>query len=185
MRVSKFILYLVSFLFLSGNVNALEYVFFSPSTDCENEIIRLINQSQDKIDIAVYAINNDNIINALKQAKNRGVKIRILTDRLQASNKSSKAKELYAFGFDIKVNFQYKIEHNKFALFDNNYVSSGSYNWTNPATSANSENCIFFEDNQPIIQAYQKHFNQLWQLNNKAKSDEWFNRHPTTNKEES
>lgn len=183
MRISKFILYFVSFLYLSSNANALEYVFFSPSTDCENEIIRLINQSQNKIDIAVYAINNDNIIDALKQAYTRGVKIRILTDRLQASNKSSKVKELYALGFDIKINSQYKIEHNKFALFDNKYVSSGSYNWTNPATSANSENCIFFEDNQPIIQAYQKHFDQLWQLNNKAKSDEWFARHQTNHKE--
>ncbi len=177
MKLNKLIIYFISFLFWSTQAFALEYVFFSPSSQCEDEIVRLINQSQDKIDIAVYAINNDNIVNALKQAYRRGIKIRILTDRLQAGNKSSKVKELYAFGFDIKVNSKYKIEHNKFAVFDDKYVSSGSYNWTNPATHKNSENCIFFEDNQPIIQAYQNHFNQLWQLNTKEKSDAWFGKH--------
>ena len=177
MKLNKLIIYFISFLFWSTQAFALEYVFFSPSSQCEDEIVRLINQSQDKIDIAVYAINNDNIVNALKQAYRRGIKIRILTDRLQAGNKSSKVKELYASGFDIKVNSKYKIEHNKFAVFDDKYVSSGSYNWTNPATHKNSENCIFFEDNQPIIQAYQSHFDQLWQLNTKEKSDAWFGKH--------
>lgn len=116
MRQCRFIIYFILLVFLSSQAIAVEYVFFSPSSQCEDEIIRLINQSQNNIDIAVYAINNDNIIAALKQAKDRGVKIRILTDRLQASGKSSKVRELYAFGFDIKVHSKYKIEHNKFAI---------------------------------------------------------------------
>ena len=177
MKLRNFIIYCTFILFWSTDVLALEYVFFSPSSQCENELVRLINQSQNKIDIAVYAINNDKIVNALKYARSRGVNIRILTDRLQAGNKSSKVKELYALGFNIKVHSKYKIEHNKFAVFDDKYVSSGSYNWTNPATHKNSENCIFFEDNQPIIQAYQSHFDQLWQLNTKEKSDAWFGKH--------
>lgn len=177
MRQCRFIIYFILLVFLSSPAIAVEYVFFSPSSQCEDEIIRLINQSRDKIDIAVYAINNDNIVAALKQAFSRGVKIRILTDRLQASNKSSKARELYTLGFDIKVNSKYKIEHNKFAIFDDKYVSGGSYNWTNPASRQNSENCIFFKDNQPIVEAYRNRFEYLWQINTQEKSDQWFNKH--------
>ena len=177
MKYAKLTIYLFGICVLIKQAFGFEYVFFSPSPKCEDEIIRLINQSQEKIDVAVYAINNDNIVKALKEAYNGGIKIRILTVKLQASNKHSKVKDLYLSGLNIKVNSQYKIEHNKFAIFDNKYVSSGSYNWTNPATNSNSENCIFFEDNDNIIQSYQSHFNKLWQLNSKSKSDRWFSKH--------
>lgn len=63
-------------------------VKFTPSTDCEDSIIGYINNSVNTIDIAVYSINNEKIVSALKQAHNRGVKLRILTDKLQASAKS-------------------------------------------------------------------------------------------------
>lgn len=69
---------------------------------------------------------------------------RILTDRLQAGIKTSKVQELYNFGIKIHVNSKYKIEHNKFAVFDLKNVITGSYNWTETASNKNSENCLFF-----------------------------------------
>lgn len=151
-------------------------IFFSPSTKCENSIIRLINKSETTIDAAVYAINNDEIVKALKKASRRGVKIRILTDRFQASNRSSKVRELHDCGINIRVHSKYKIEHNKFAVFDGKIASSGSYNWTNPATSKNSENCIFFNRNKEAVKEYLDRFEYLWKINTKKKSDEWFER---------
>ena len=164
-------------LFLAGYVQADELkVFFSPSSKCENSIVKLINKSEKQIDVAVYAINNDNIVDALKKAHDRGVKIRILTDRLQASNKSSKVRELYNYGINIRVHSKFKIEHNKFAIFDRKIASSGSYNWTNPATEKNSENCIFFIKNKEAVGEYRRRFDYLWRVNTKTKSDEWFER---------
>lgn len=151
-------------------------VYFSPSSKCENSIIKLINESEDRIDAAIYAINNDDIVKALKKAHDRGIKIRILTDRLQASNKSSKVRELYAYGINIRVHSKFKIEHNKFAVFDNKIASSGSYNWTNPATEKNSENCVFFIKNKDAVEEYKNRFEYLWRINTKKKSDEWFER---------
>lgn len=161
-----------SFSALSKNVS----VFFSPSAKCENKIVKLINNSELTIDAAIYAINNDEIVNALKKANNRGVKIRILTDRLQAAGKNSKVRELYDCGINIRVHSKYKIEHNKFAVFDGKIASSGSYNWTNPATSKNSENCIFFNRNKEAVKEYLDRFEYLWKINTKKKSDEWFER---------
>ena len=149
-------------------------VRFTPSQECEDYIINFINNSKDSIDIAVYSINNDKIIAALKKAKDRGVKLRILTDKLQASSKSSKVIDLYRYGINIRVNSRHKIEHNKFAIYDNKVASTGSYNWTNPASYKNSENCLFITNNREIITKYAKRFEQLWIMNTKKKSTEWF-----------
>ena len=151
-------------------------VFFSPSKKCENGLIDLIGQSQKSIDVAVYAINNDNIVQALKQAHDRGIKIRILTDRLQAAGKASKVKELYDYGLNVRVHSQFKIEHNKFAIFDGKKASTGSYNWTRPATEKNSENCVFFTEYNATVADYQKRFDYLWQINTKKASDVWFHK---------
>ena len=131
---------LIFYLLLTSAVKAETNVYFSPSLKCENSIIKLINEAQENIDVVVYAINNDNIVEALKSAYDKGVKIKILTDKTQASSKHSKVLELYQYGINIRVHSKHKIEHNKFAVFDSKKATSGSYNWTNPATSKNSEN---------------------------------------------
>lgn len=151
--------------------------FFTPSKKCENSIIQRIDTAEKSIDAAVYAINNKDIVKALKKAHKRGVKIRILTDKLQAGNKNSKVRELYDYGVKIRVNSKHKIEHNKFAVFDFESVVTGSYNWTEPASNKNSGNCLFFNRNRKTVREYHDRFNYLWQMNSKKKSDAWFNRH--------
>lgn len=173
----RFIATLFFSFLLVGNVWAGELrIYFSPSTLCEQNLIDLINNSKQRIDAAVYAINNDDIVEALKKAHKRGVKIRILTDRLQASNKNSKVRELYNYGINIRVHSKHKIEHNKFAVFDNLSAVSGSYNWTNPASEKNSENCIFFVRDTEAAGTYYSRFSYLWKVNTKKKSDKWFER---------
>ena len=149
-------------------------VYFSPSTKCEQEIVELINQSQSNIDVAMYSINNDEIVDALKRAHDRGVKIRILTDKLQASSKYSKVIELYRHGINIRVHSKFKIEHNKFAVFDGKSASTGSFNWTNAATSKNSENCLFLINEPDYAKIYQQRFEELWEMNTETKSEQWF-----------
>lgn len=135
-------------------------IFFTPSTDCENNIIYQINRAQ-KIDIAVYSITNPAITDAIIAAHNRDADIRIITDRTQAKGKKSQIDTLRAAGIPVVTNKKHKIEHNKFAIFDNKYIVSGSYNWTTNASKHNSENCIFFD--QPNRE-YSRRFEQLWNI---------------------
>lgn len=151
----------------------LSTVFFSPGLDCENNIIQNINDSNETIDAAVYAITNDEIVAALKNAHDRGVKIRILTDKTQATNKKSLVREIRDYGINIRVHTKHRIEHNKFAIYDGARLSTGSYNWTRNASANNSENCIFLDPGDPAINDYQRRFNQLWQINTETKSSEW------------
>lgn len=161
-------------LFFIAPVFAIVDVRFTPSAECENAIIGYIDNAKNTIDVAVYSINNTNIVKALKRANERGVKLRILTDKLQASGKSSKVISLYQDGLNIRVNSVHKIEHDKFAIYDGKVASTGSFNWTNAATHVNAENCLFLIDESDAVSKYKERFEELWKINSEEKSDKWF-----------
>lgn len=146
----------LALLFLCFAIPALAEVkpYFTPSLDCERRIIELIDNAEESVDAAVYSISNKEITAALKRAHDRGLKIRILTDKLQAVGKYSTVSDLYAYGLNIRVNSKHKIEHNKVAIFDSAKVVTGSYNWTDAATHKNSENCLFILRNKKAIAEY-------------------------------
>ncbi|MGN1063286.1 MAG: phospholipase D-like domain-containing protein [Alphaproteobacteria bacterium] len=168
----KFLIFLCCFFIMA--VRAETTAFFSPSTACEDHIIALLNNAKKQIDIAVYSINNTQIVSAIKQAHKRGIPIRILTDKTQAANRSSKVWDLYNAGLNIRVHSKNKIEHNKFTVVDQDVVMTGSYNWTNPASLRNSENCLMIWDEPSTVAQYQERFEYLWQINTQEKSDQWF-----------
>ena len=135
-------------------------VFFTPSTDCEKNIVKAIDKAE-KMDIAVYSITNPAITDSLIAAQNRGAMIRIVTDRSQAKGKGSLVSKIKAAGIPVLTNHKHKIEHNKFAVFDDKHIVSGSYNWTTNASKYNSENCVFFD--QPNKE-FTHRFEYLWDL---------------------
>ena len=136
-------------------------VFFTPGTDCENAIVERIKQAT-KMDIAIYSITSPAITNAIIAAHNNGATVRIVTDKTQAKGKKSSVPLLRSAGIPVRTNKKTKIEHNKFIVFDDVYVESGSFNYTTNASSYNSENCIFFD--QPEGMEYSKRFEYLWKL---------------------
>lgn len=156
-------------LLLSLNAYPKTEVYFSPSTDCEDKISERIRSAKSEIVAAVYSINNKKLVDALIEAKNRGVRLRVLTDYIQANQKSSKVVELLNAGVTIRVHSKYKIEHNKFAVYDGKAISTGSFNWTGPAARSNSENCLF-NDEAAVAKTYQDRFEFLWQKNSEEAS---------------
>ncbi len=159
-------IFYTSLLFISLTIIgaiAEDKVCFSPGTCCEDNIIRLANESKEKIEVVIYSITNVKILNALLAAKKRGVVIKVIVDTLQSSGKKSLVKYMVNADFDIRFNTSFKIEHNKFGIFDGKFMVVGSYNWTNAATSANSENCIIV-DNLTTITQYQHRFYDLWKI---------------------
>ena len=160
--------FVVLLIFFSCTAFAKSEAYFTPSLDCENKIIYLIRKSQNSIDAAVYAINNDAIVEELKKAHRRGVKVRILTDRIQAGQKSSKVCELEDFGIPVIRHKKYRIQHDKFAIFDSKKAVTGSYNWTNSASKKNAENCFFFTGEN--TEKYAQRFETLWNLNQKLQT---------------
>lgn len=135
-------------------------IYFTPGRDCENNIIAEI-QKADKIEIAVFSITNRAIVDSILVAHQRGTDIRIITDRRQSAGIGSLVSELVGAGIPLRTNRKHKIEHNKFAVFDDLHIVSGSYNWTTSASESNSENCLFFD--QPNKE-FSNRFEYLWDL---------------------
>lgn len=146
-------------------------VFFSPKAGCETHIVDLINNAKSSLEVAVYSINNQNIIEALKNAKKRGVNVRILTDRTQASINCQATLDLSQSKIDIRIHSKNRMQHNKYAVADDAIVVTGSFNWTYPAEMFNEENCLFITDRE-IVKPYLERFeNHLWLENSFEKSE--------------
>ena len=162
---------LVFFIFFPYSLQAEGIVL--QEEDCEKKLIELIEKSKDYIDVSVYSINNKQLVDALIAAHKRGVKIRVLTDKVQAAGKSSRIWEIIAEEIPLRVHTHKRIMHTKVAIYDGLSVSSGSFNWTEPAVHKNEEVCdIFINEPQYALQ-HQKLFNKRWASNSQEKSDEW------------
>lgn len=137
-------------------------VYFTPSEDCKKNIIQHIEQAENSIDIAIFSFTDRNIANSLQKAAAKGINIRLLTDKEQSDFHNSVIHNLIKKGINVRYNVTQKQEHNKFAVFDNKIVSTGSFNWTYRASYYNSENCLFIDKEAKVADKYKIRFNQLW-----------------------
>lgn len=126
------------------------------------------------IDVSVYSINNRRLADALVAAHVRGVKIRVLTDRLQASGRTSRVMELRRAGIPVRIRTGAGVMHTKVAIYDGISVSSGSLNWTEAAVNKNDEVCDIFTNRPDYAAQHQRLFNERWDNASHNKSEEWF-----------
>lgn len=140
-------------------------VYFSPDGGTANRIIKAIDSSTSTIDLAIFDLTSRDIKSAFERAKNRGVKIRMIADSRQAKGANSVVQSLIDEGFNIRIRHGIGrgIMHNKFAIFDNKLLETGSYNYTNNAEHNNYENAIFISDPE-TIKKYQQDFDRIWNI---------------------
>jgi phosphatidylserine/phosphatidylglycerophosphate/cardiolipin synthase-like enzyme len=123
-------------------------------------LIADINSAQEEILVAIYALTNDRIRDALIDAYNRGVKVKLFTDE----------KEL--FQDDMKVIKEAGIPvlsdedpsalmHNKFTVIDKKIVWTGSCNYSYYAFYRNNENLVKITGSK-IAAVYAEEFSELW-----------------------
>lgn len=146
---------------------------FSPLGKCSNYIIRELEQAKKEILVAVYAFTNDELANAMVQARKRGVSVQVVVDReFDIGNQKSKGKFLEAQRILLKrlsgirsstAEKEAGLMHQKFAVIDRRLVLTGSYNWTYSADALNDENLLLFRDAGPLAEEYRKAFFRLWE----------------------
>ncbi len=136
-------------------------VFFSPRGGIENFLLNVINNAKYELLMVAYHLTNKHIVNAIIKAYNRGVKVKIILDSLNYK-KNKIFKKLINHNILVKLNYSYKIMHNKFLIIDNNSIQTGSYNYTISAEKYNSENIIFLKCFLKVVKQYKKKFLKLW-----------------------
>ncbi|MBI5743902.1 MAG: hypothetical protein HY952_05080 [Elusimicrobia bacterium] len=119
-----------------------DYVF-SPRGGTEAAIIRAVDAARASVDLAMFTFTSRNIMESLKRASARGVKVKLL---LFEGQKFPFFQEARAGRIELRFKpgrLEKGQMHNKFAVLDGRLLINGSYNWTGTAEDANTENTIF------------------------------------------
>jgi phosphatidylserine/phosphatidylglycerophosphate/cardiolipin synthase-like enzyme len=148
----------------------------------ESVIINAINNAQKTIDISIYSFwgspTADNIRNALINAKNRNVRIRVIAEN-STSNPNSQSypyilslinnnipvlfDSLSSIGYGCPNNNGY-LNHQKFIIVDSQIVLVGSFNLTYNALSRDANDLLKINDRNLAIR-FIKQFEMMWGSN--------------------
>ena len=138
-------------------------VLFGPDERIRDKLIQLINRATWAIDVCVFNITDNKIARALIDAKrHRDVAVRIITDdEMMRTALGNDAQMLANSGVAVAVDSDEQHMHHKFAVFDQDKMVTGSFNWTNAGWSNNHENFLFTDDPR-LIKPYLEEFEKMW-----------------------
>ena len=115
---------IVSLLFFSnGRASGETQAYFSSQESVELKMGRLIDGSRSSIDVAMFEFRSPELTQALKRAEGRGVTIRLVLDSSHHQEDLSAGNVRWLGG---KHTGEMGVMHNKFALFDQIQVVTGS-----------------------------------------------------------
>lgn len=134
---------------------------FSPRDDCSHRICRMIDSARKQIDICVFTITDDRVTRAIQDAHQRKVSVRIISDNDKSYDLGSDIEQLSRSGIPVRIDKTEYHMHHKFALFDSEFMLTGSYNWTRSASKNNSENLIITND-PALLLRFESEFEKLW-----------------------
>ena len=143
-----------------------------PDRNCSSEIckeiVSNIDRAKNTIDMAIYGYSSTPAIEkAIERAKARGVKIRLVYDV------DSKGGNIYPNTFEFVKHITNSVSdknssevrntmHNKFYVFDNSTVITGSANLSHTDMSGYNSNSIIVINSPEVAEFYTQEFNQMY-----------------------
>ena len=97
--------------------------YFSPHGGCTEAVIRELDKAKTTILVQAYSFTSAPIAKALLNAHKRGVKMEVILDKSQRTDKYSSATFFYNSGIPVKIDAQHAIAHNKVMIIDGEFLS--------------------------------------------------------------
>lgn len=140
-----------------------EWAFTQAGQKPENLLIGVIDDASETLDIAIYSLTKPDIVDAIKRAKQRGVKVRLITDRIQAGGKSQQEalKLLGSAGIPMKLNKHSGLMHLKMTIADGKTATTGSFNYSKAASTENDEVLMVLR-NADVAKSFESQFEAMW-----------------------
>lgn len=139
--------------------------YFSPTDDAlNNAIIPAIESADTTLDVAIFYLTSQEIVDAMLTARSRGANVRVIIDATGASSLYSKHDQLCAAGIPVKIeNWNGKM-HMKALLADGDNMIIGSQNFTSAGNNDNDENTLWIKGGEvsQISTDYLTYYNNLW-----------------------
>jgi len=147
--------------------------FYNISQTLENNIIN----SKKQIDLCVAWFTNKELLGFLVDKVKEGVKVNIIISDDIINKRLNRNEFLNSGGtFNILQSDSSKFLHEKFAIFDNQYLITGSYNWTYFAEYKNHESIVIL-NNTNLVKQYEIRFKKLNEFAISFKFDALVNEH--------
>ncbi len=139
------------------------------NVDLRWKMVARINAAKYSIDAALYSLSLSDVADALIDAKNRGVKVRVIDDLKDHGSESSQFQSLRTAGIPVLRAGNAGIMHNKFFVFDyrdkssagDDWVWTGSHNPTGEGSFWDIQNVIEIQD-EALAGAFTAEFNEMW-----------------------
>lgn len=160
---------LLSLPFLShaeDGVRGSVQVGFSPEGSARALVLETIGSAQHSIQMLAYAFQAPDVMQALVDAKQRGVDVRVVIDEKRNRGKASKAAMDFVTrnGVQLRTNSHFHIHHDKTVIVDGRTVQTGSFNYAPSAETANSENVVVIRGMPEVARQYVEHWQSRWDL---------------------
>ena len=153
MKILKFIVpvYLGLLLLLDGcepqgSMPQSVQVYFSPHGGATEAVVNALDRATNKVLVQAYSFTSAPIARALVNAQRRAVKVQVILDKSQRTEKYSEADFLDHEGVTTLIDAEHAIAHNKIMIIDGFLVLTGSFNFTKAAEENNAENLLVIID---------------------------------------
>ncbi len=133
-------------------------VYFSPKGGCTDAIVDQLEAAKSTVEIQAYSFTSAPIAKAVLDAHKRGVKVRVVLDKSQRTEKYSSATFLCNGGVSTWIDSQHSIAHNKIIIIDRRTLITGSFNFSKAAENENAENLLIIQARPGLIEAYERNF---------------------------
>lgn len=142
----------------SGNAANGRYIF--------DKLIATIDAAQTSIHIAAFETNLTPVAEALIRAQARGVDVRWITDDENGIDADGEAGRgqfalLEDAGIPLRDDLRGALMHNKFIIFDDHIVWTGSMNLTTNDVYRNNNNVVVIESPE-VAAVYEAEFAEMW-----------------------
>jgi phosphatidylserine/phosphatidylglycerophosphate/cardiolipin synthase-like enzyme len=135
-------------------------VFFSPGGGCTEAIVDGLGKAKTSIDVQAYSFTSAPIAEAVGKAFARGVKVRVVLDKSQRSERYTSATYLANHNVPTWIDAKHAIAHNKIILVDGKTIFTGSFNFTKAAEQKNAENLLIIEGDPKLYAEYLSNFEE-------------------------
>ncbi|MBI3135166.1 MAG: T9SS type A sorting domain-containing protein [Bacteroidetes bacterium] len=136
------------------------YTDAQTSAHLDDTLCKYIDLAQTTLDIAVWDNGNDQVVNSINDAYNRGVRVRYITSS-NASNSALSNMNASIPVLERNAGLTSNVMHNKFVIVDQTWLITGSMNFNDGAIFNDYNNIVLIHDPSMCIN-YTLEFEEMW-----------------------
>ena len=133
---------------------------FSPHQGATELVVKTIEEAKKSVHVATYSFTSRPIAEALVAAHDKGVDVEVVSDK---TNENKKILDyLTAHNIPVRINYRYRIMHDKFMIIDEQTLELGSFNYTYAAEERNAENVLVIHNAETTAKDYSAQWKKFW-----------------------